>query len=131
MDSPTDAPPRPSALRGLAQTLALYVEARLRLFQIESQEAGGQIASLVVLAMLLLGSLLIAWMIAVPALIWLVAQQTTWHWSHVALITAGVHLLASLLTFFVLKQRLRKARLFEESLRQFQHDRRWLAPTKP
>jgi uncharacterized membrane protein YqjE len=130
MDSSSDALPPPSALRGLAQTLALYVEARLRLFQIESQEAGGQIASLAFLAVLFVGSLLIAWMIAVPALIWLIARQTAWHWSYIALITAGVHLLASFLTLLVLKQRLRKARLFEESIRQFQHDRRWLAPTK-
>lgn len=128
MEPPLEAPPRPSALRELAQTLTHYVEARLRLFQIELQEAGGKLALLAILLTLLIGSLLIAWMIAVPAVIWLVAQQTGWHWSRVALMTAGLHLLASLFTLFVLKHRLRKARLFEESIRQFQHDREWLAP---
>jgi len=131
MELPPDALPPPSALRGLVQTLTLYVEARLRLFQIESKEAGGQLAVLAILTTLLLGALLIAWMIAVPALIWLVAQQIDWHWSRVALATAGLHLLVGLITLFILKHRLRKAHLFEESIRQFQHDRQWLAPEKP
>lgn len=128
MEPPLEAPPRPSALRELAQTLTHYVEARLRLFQIESQEAGGQLLTLAVLTVCLLGSLLIAWMIAVPAVIWLIAQQVDWHWSQVALATAGLHLLAGFAAFFLLKRHLRRSRFFEESIQQFKHDRAWLAP---
>ncbi len=119
---------RPSALRELAQTILRYTEARLRLAEIESREAGSRIGSIIFFTILSAGSLLTAWLIAAPALIWLISQQTGWHWHQVALIAAALHLLAALFCLAVLKFKLRRMRLFEETLRQFQKDRACLAP---
>jgi uncharacterized membrane protein YqjE len=128
MDPSPTAQPSPSAFRGLAQTLVHYIETRLRLAQIESREAASHLIGIACLLTLLLGSLLVAWIIALPALIWIIAQQFAWHWSRVALATAAIHLLLSLIALISLKRRLRQTRLFEESLHQFQLDREWLAP---
>jgi uncharacterized membrane protein YqjE len=132
LPSPTPAAQaRPSAVRELLQSLVLYVEARLRLLQIESREAGSHLVGLVILVALCLGSLLGAWLIAMPALIWLIAHQSDWHWSRVALAAAAFHLLLGIILISVLKSRLHKLRLFEESLNQFQKDRAWIAPQAP
>ncbi len=126
--STAEAEARPSALRGLAQAVAGYVSARLRLAEIESREAGARVAVVVVLACFCGGCLLTAWLIAVPALIWLLAEQIGWDWHRMALAAAALHLLAALVCLAVIKSRLRRLRLFEETLRQFEKDRACLSP---
>lgn len=123
-------PPGPeehASASGLLHSLALYVEARGRLLQIESQEAGTRLSSLVGMLALALGGLLIGWLLAAPALVWIIAEHGGWPWTHVALVGAGIHLVIGLLFLFGLKARLRGLRLFEETFHQFRRDREWLA----
>ncbi|MEN3943872.1 phage holin family protein [Prosthecobacter sp. SYSU 5D2] len=112
-----------SRVRSLLRTLALYAEARGRLLQIEAQEAGSKLSGIVILVVVLCGCLLFGWLLALPALVWLVADSQGWPWWHVALGGAGVHLFLAIVFFFLLKVRLRKLRVFEETLRQFEKDR--------
>lgn len=116
----------------MLRSLALYAEARGRLLHLESQEAGGRLASLVGSFMLALASFIIGWLLAVPALVWIIAQASGWHWTRVAFAGAGLHLVLGILFLFSLKARLRSLRLFEETFHQFRRDREWLArPQNP
>ena len=115
---------------GMLRSLALYVEARGRLLQLESQEAGLRLSNIVGMLVMALGGLLIGWMLAAPALVWIIAERTGWPWAHVALVGAGLHLGIGLLFLIGLKTRLRGLRLFEETFNQFRHDREWLSNTK-
>lgn len=115
---------------GLLHSLALYVEARGRLLQIESQEAGLRLSNLVGMLALALGGLFIGWMLAAPALVWIIAERGGWQWTHVALVGAAIHLVLGLIFLLGLKTRLRGLRLFEETFHQFRHDREWLSNPK-
>ncbi len=126
-------PPEPverASASELLRILALYAEARGRLLHIEGQEAGGRLAGLTGMFMLSLTALIIGWLLAAPALVWLVAEYNGWHWTRVALVAAGLHLLLGLCFLAVLKTRLRSLRLFEETFNQFRRDREWLARNK-
>jgi uncharacterized membrane protein YqjE len=127
--TPPAAEERTSA-PGLLRFIALYLEARGRLLYIESHEAGVRVSNLVGLFMLALAFLTIGWMLAAPALVWIIAEANGWHWTRVALVGAGIHLFLGLLFLAGLKTRLRTLRLFEETFNQFQHDREWLARNK-
>lgn len=118
-----------SRVTGLIRAVALYVEARGRLLQIESQEVGSHVSSLTGHVVLTLASLIIGWMLAAPALVWIVADHYGWHWSRVALVGAGAHLLIGFLLLIVLKLRLKRLRFFDETFNQFRRDREWLAST--
>ena len=120
-----------SLLRGLTQTLAAYVAARLRLAEIESREAAAHLLVVLVLAGLTGGLLLTAWLIAMPALVWVAAQQVGWEWYRMAFAFAALHMLAALIGLATLRSRLRRLRLFEETLKQFEKDRACLAPPPP
>lgn len=125
-------PPGPeehASASGLLHSLALYLEVRGRLLQIESQEAGARLSGLVGMLALALGGVLIGWMLAAPALVWIIAERGGWHWTHVALVGAGIHLFIGLVFLLGLKTRLRGLRLFEETFHQFRRDREWLAST--
>lgn len=115
---------------GLLRSLALYAEARGRLLQIEGYEAGGRISNLTGMFMLALTALIIGWMLSTPALVWIIAESSGWHWTRVALGAAGIHLVLGLITLAILKTRLRHLRLFEETFNQFRIDREWLARNK-
>lgn len=116
----------------MLRSLALYAEARGRLLHIESQEAGSRLASLARSFMLTLASFIIGWLLAAPALVWIIAQASGWHWTRVAFAGAGIHLVLGVLFLVSLKARLRSLRLFEETFQQFRRDREWLArPQNP
>jgi uncharacterized membrane protein YqjE len=127
--SPPATEERASA-SGLLRSLALYAEARGRLLHIEGQEAGIRLSSLTGWFMLALTALIIGWMLAAPALVWIIAESNGWHWTRVALAGAGLHLLLALLFLAGFKVRLRGLRLFEETFNQFRLDREWLNRTK-
>lgn len=127
--TPPAAEERASA-SGLLRAVALYLEARGRLLHIEGQEAGGRLSNLTGIFMLALTALMIGWMLAAPALVWIIAEANGWHWTRVALAGAGIHLFLGLLFLAGLKSRLRGLRLFEETFNQFQRDREWLASNK-
>ena len=131
--SPAPEPaPRPSqSIRDLAGTLICYVEARLRLLQIEGKEAGGQIILVLILAAFACGALAGTWLLAAPAAVMLISQKTGWPWTQVALGAAGAHLIAAWLLLVMLKSRIARLQLFEESRNQLIKDREWLAPKQP
>ncbi|MBL9180387.1 MAG: phage holin family protein, partial [Verrucomicrobiaceae bacterium] len=114
----------------LLHAVAMYLEARGRLLHIEGQEAGGRLSNLTGIFMLAMTSLMIGWMLAAPALVWIIAETNGWPWTRVALAGAGIHLLLGLIFLAGLKSRLRGMRLFEETFNQFQRDREWLASSK-
>jgi uncharacterized membrane protein YqjE len=127
--TPPDPEERASAT-GLLRAVALYIEARGRLLHIEGQEAGSRIGSLSGMFMLALAAFVIGWLLATPALVWIIADASGWHWTRVALAGAGIHLFLGLLLLLGLKSRLRGMHLFEESFNQLRRDREWLARNK-
>jgi uncharacterized membrane protein YqjE len=114
-------------IKSLLHALALYVEARGRLLQIEAQEAGSKSLGVLILAVVMLICLFGAWLLAAPALVWLLAKSQGWHWTHVALGAAGLHLALAVICFLAVKGRLRRLKAFEETFNQFQRDREWLS----
>ncbi|MES2595260.1 MAG: phage holin family protein [Verrucomicrobiota bacterium] len=120
-----------SRLKSLLRALALYAEARGRLLQIEAQEAGVKFTLMIVLAALAAGLLLCGWLLAVPAIIWLISHTQGWPWWKVALGAAGAHLFLGLLFLLRLRSLLRRLQVFEETFKQFQRDREWLSGNSP
>jgi len=120
-----------SRLKALLRALALYVEARGRLLQIEAQEAGSKLTGLLVVAALLCGCLLSGWLLALPAVVWLIAEAKQWPWPYVALGIAAIHLFLAFLFTLALLTRLRRLKVFEETFHQLQRDREWLSATPP
>jgi len=118
-----------SRVAGLLRAVALYIEARGRLLQIEGQEAGSKASSLTGHIVLTLSSLVIGWMLAAPALVRMIAERSGWHWAKVALCGAGAHLFIGFFLLLLLKARLKRLRLFEETFNQLRRDREWLAST--
>lgn len=117
-------------MRDILGTLALYAGARGRLLQIETQEASVQLAGLAIAFLLMAGAFAGAWLLFMPALIWWMSQQFHWSWHLVALAAAGIHLTSGALFAMVVRVKLARMRLYEETLRQFEQDRLWLAGTK-
>jgi uncharacterized membrane protein YqjE len=130
MENGPSAPPvteeRPR-VTGLLRAVALYIEARGRLLQIEGQEAGARLSGSVGFFMVTLACFIIGWLLAAPALVWLISQRMSWEWPYVALAAAALHLVAGLILLVMLKTRLRGLRIFEETFNQFRLDREWLA----
>ncbi|MFM7603610.1 MAG: phage holin family protein [Prosthecobacter sp.] len=112
---------------GFLRSMALYVEARGRLLQIEAQETGVRVSSLAAHVVITLASVIIGWMLAAPAVVWMIAEKSGWHWTHVALCGGGAHLIAGVLLLIVLKAKLKRLQFFEETFNQFRRDREWLA----
>lgn len=126
-------PPAPedrASAAGLLRAVALYVEARGRLLHIEGQEAGSRLVNLSGMFVLAFAALVIGWMLAAPALVWVIAESYGWHWTRVALCGAGIHLFLGLLLLAGLKSRLRGLHLFGETFNQFRRDREWLHSNK-
>jgi uncharacterized membrane protein YqjE len=76
---------------------------------------------------LVVGALLFAWLLAAPAIVWLIAKSQGWPWPRVALGAAALHLLAAVAAFLNLRSRLRRFKAFDETFNQFQRDREWLS----
>ena len=116
-----------SRVRGLAQAALRYAEIRGKLLQIEAQEAGVHASKVSVRLILALGALLVAWLLSMPAIVVLLAEALDVRWVFVALGLAAAHLLIGFVLLVAAVHRLRRVRLFEESLNQLQKDREWLA----
>jgi uncharacterized membrane protein YqjE len=124
------APQERASATGLLRAVALYIEARGRLLHIEGQEAGSRLTNLSGMFMLAFAAFGIGWMLAAPALVYIIAESNGWHWTRVALACAGIHLFLGLLLLAGLKSRLRGMQLFGESLNQLSRDREWLTRNK-
>lgn len=120
-----------SRVKSLLRTTALYAEARGRLLQIEAQEAGTKFSAIIVITIILSGCLLSGWMLALPALVWLIAETQGWPWWQVALGAAAAHIGLGFVLLISLKVRLKRLRVFEETFHQFQRDREWLGNPPP
>lgn len=128
-------PPTPGPeghVRGLVQAGLRYIEIRGQLFQIETQEAGSHVSKVASRGILALGCLMVAWLLAMPAVVVLAADylKPYWpwaRWEYVALGLAGLHLIFGFLFLLAAKSRWQRVRLFEESLNQFKKDREWVA----
>lgn len=121
----------PSRMKALLAALARYAEARGRLLQIEAREAGGQFAGLLLLTAAAAGSLFAGWLVALPALVWWLAGALDRPWPQVALALAVAHLAAGLAALTLLRRRLRRLAVLEETFRQFDKDRAWLRGDNP
>lgn len=113
-------------LKSLLQALAMYAGARGKLLQIETKEAGIQISVILAITIVMAGSLICGWLLALPALIWLLAESQGWDWAKVALVTAGLHLVFGFFLLLNLRTRFNRLKIFEETLNQFQRDREWI-----
>lgn len=120
-----------SRLKSLLRALALYGEARGRLLQIEAQEAGVKFTAILLLVGFTSAFLVFGWLLAMPALVWLVSSFQGWPWWQVALGAAGAHLLLGLIFLLRLKVLLARLQVFEETFKQFQRDREWLGTSQP
>jgi uncharacterized membrane protein YqjE len=123
--------PQPSSTKALLAALARYAEARGRLLQMEAREAGGQFAVLLVLAVACGCCLLAGWLVSLPALVWWLAGALARPWPQMAFALAAMHLAAGLLALVILRRRLRRLAVLEETFRQFDKDRAWLRGNTP
>jgi hypothetical protein len=114
-------------LKALVQASLRYAGARAQLLQIEAQEASVHLRSVIIGALFLAGTLAAAWLLIIPALIFLLASTFQISWIYLSLSLAALHLIAAGIVMKTLLKRLGSTRLFEESLNQFQTDRTWLA----
>lgn len=121
---------RLSSFRDLASSILLYIDARMRLMQIEASEAGGRMVTLLILAVIGIVALVLTWLMCLPVLVWFLANHFNQPWPKMALFTAGGHLLIAIISFLVLKTRISRLNLLEETRNQFQKDREWLSQTQ-
>lgn len=121
----------PSRMKALLAALARYVEARGRLLQLEAREIGGQLTALLLLAFAAAGCLFAGWLVALPALVWWLAAALDRPWPQMALALAAAHLAVGLMALAVLRRRLRRLAVLEETFRQFDKDRAWLRGDTP
>ena len=131
MPEPSSPSSEGGQVRGLLVTLLRYAEARGKLFKIESQEASQLVAQLISRIITATVLLTVAWLLAVPALVSLIAEALHRPWQQVALAGAGLHLLIGIGFLNAARRRWRQAELFEESLNQFQKDREWASRHQP
>lgn len=124
---PPSGPTTASGLRGLVRAWVLYAEARGRLVQIEAREAGTRITGATLLALATFGALFTGWLLAMPGIVWMLAERTGWHWSRAALALAAAHIVLGMLASLWLKRKLTSLRIFEESFNQLKRDREWIA----
>lgn len=126
----TPAPEERASAAGLLRAVALYIEARGRLLHIEGQEAVSRLFSLSGFFILAFAAFVIGWLLAAPALVWVIAESSGWPWTRVALAGAGIHLFLGLVLLAGMKTRLRNLQLFEETFNQFRRDRECLTSHK-
>jgi uncharacterized membrane protein YqjE len=113
-------------LKSLLQAIALYAGARGKLLQIEAKEAGVHFSVILAITIVMAGCLICGWLLALPALIWLLAESQGWSWATVALCAAALHLLVGFFLLLNLKARLSRIQIFEETIHQFKRDREWI-----
>ena len=120
----------PRLLRGLPASLLSYIEARGVLLTIEAQEALESVLQCVTWGVVAAVLAFSGWLPLMAALIWLIHQQTQLPLWEVAIIVGGAHLVVGALVFLGMMRRLRGARWFEQTTKQFAKDREWLGHLK-
>lgn len=117
----------PAAWKGITAALLRYVEARGQLAQVEAQEALFALVSSIVFGVLAAILALGAWILIVPAAIWLLCHKMNWPFEKALVIAGAIHLLFAGILLKGMFNRLKVTRWFTETLVQFSKDRAWLA----
>lgn len=129
--------PRPGggvsdSFRSLASSALAYLEARLQLVKLESGEALRLGLRLIILAVVILTSMFVAYVCGMVALVLWIAE--TW-WSGrvlpAALIVAGGHILLAAASGGLILWSTRGKVLYQNTLKEFKEDRRWLHTHQP
>lgn len=117
--------------RAIAAAAAGYAQARMRLLQIETAEAGREILLVLLISCAGLLLLALAHVMILTGLV--VLAQRLWHWDWSVQISVLAVLHAGLGCWLLSKARARLALLqcFEETRRQFQEDQACLSPSDP
>jgi uncharacterized membrane protein YqjE len=113
-------------VKALVQAALLYADARAQLLQIEAQEAGQHLRSVIVALLLVIAAIAGAWLLLMPAAIFWLAERFQLPWTTLAFGIGALHLLVGGIAGMKLWRRLGRTRLFEESIQQLQNDRAWL-----
>ncbi len=119
-----------SRLSGLAQAVLLYFAARSRLLSIEAEEAATRLTRVIIAGLLAMGLLGGAWLLLMPVIVSWLAGKLGWHWTQVAAVVGGAHLVLGILFSLRLKSLSSSLNLFQETINQFQKDREWVAGNK-
>lgn len=114
-------------MRGMVVTLLQYFEARGKLLQIETQEAGSHLTRVSARLIIAVVLLTVAWMMAVPALIALIATALNKPWEYVALVGAGLHVLIGIGFLNAATRLWKRVRMFADSIDQLKKDREWVS----
>ena len=116
----------PAAWRDLVAALLKYVGARGDLAQIEAQEAAENLVRALVHGALgfMLG--VGAWVLTVPALVWVVCKHQGWPLERALIVVGIAHAVLGLIFIKAMRARLARARWFAETLEQFKKDRAWI-----
>jgi uncharacterized membrane protein YqjE len=106
-----------------------YFDLKARLLAVESKEATSHLIGLLVLVGVLLLLALCSVLMYGAFVLYLIALllHLAWGWS--ALICGVILTLSGLLTFFLLRTRLRKP-VFQNTLKDIQKDKEWLSQSK-
>lgn len=114
-----------NVLRGLV----LYVQARHRLFLIETREASGFLSKRIALAVVALVFLVFGYVLFLAGAVIVVDRLTGVPWYFVCLLLAPVHLLLGYV-FLSFARRPPAEPLFRESVNELAKDREWLSNSK-
>lgn len=125
------APLRPMKKHRLMEPVLSYLEARMTLLNLEAKEALQQGVTLLVLALVVIISVFIIWMLATTALVGLLTNYLGGSWIQAVLWTAGLHALVVGISGTVLWLRFRGSTWFADTLHEFRKDRQWLSHKNP
>ena len=116
----------PAAWRGVIAALLKYIAARGELAQIEVHEATTHLVSAALFGIIFSVLLFGAWVLLVPALVWLVCDWMGWPLDRALIITGASHVVLAFIFLKAMLNRLARARWFTETLGQFKKDRAWI-----
>ena len=114
-------------IASLKAAASRYINARLKLFQIEASEAGSDLGQAIgkFIAAGFFG--LVFYLCAIAGVLGLAERYRPGSWPIAALIVAGIHLLVALILVFAGRRGLDNPHRFSETRRQTELDRQWLA----
>lgn len=122
----SDGEPEPPSWLGAATE---FLDARFGLIRAEARDAGRIAAKRVAAAFVLAVGAALGWLLLLVGLIGLVAaSRGDWTWYGVMLVVAGVHFVAAVIAFFVLRRPCPPA--FPLSREELNKDRSWLERLK-
>lgn len=132
MDAPiseSGTPRREAEPVGLKSSLVRYLDARGVILSLEAQDAALHLGKAIALAVVAIIAAFTGWFLFVAALVSVLTHLLNCRWHTSALILSGIHVLISVVLFFLIKNRLASVRWFADTVNEFKKDREWL--TRP